>query len=134
MKNKKYLKFTYLKEITHDELDLVLDDEVFGVDPDGHEYDIIKEDRVNSYMRDETDEISIDTAIKTLEELKKAGSTHVQIAHHCDHHGFNFIGLEARQATQEEIDKHLNMWAKKNKQYKDEKIARLEKELEQLKK
>lgn len=107
-KKKRFIHYTVLKEIEHCDLDLELQDFVFGANPDGHDYDGTIKDlskKGNYWWNGENDYLEIDKAIKTLQRLKKAGATHVDITPHCDHHGYNFYGSIFREATEEEIKK-----------------------------
>lgn len=111
-KQKKYIHHTTIKEIELCDLDLHRDDFVFGLNKDGHEYDgWIKKQRGNQnyWWCGENDYAEIDKVIETLNELKKAGATHVDITPHGDHHGYYFYGSIFRKATEKEIQKKLNV-------------------------
>ena len=128
----KYIYYKIVKEIELSELDFVNQDKILGKHPenDSWEYQLI-ENRSEYYI--ESEEIEIDTAIKTLEKLKKAGANYAQIVAHVDHHGYEFFGLEMREATKEEVDEYLNKNKESIKKAKQEKIEQLEKELDKLK-
>ena len=97
-----------MKEIEICDLDLELQDFIFGLNEDGHEIkDWFKDFKKsgNFYWNGENDYANINVVIKTLQKLKKEGATHVDITPHCDHHGYAFYGSIFREATEEEIEK-----------------------------
>jgi len=128
----KYIYYKIVKEIELSELDFVNQDKILGIHPenDSWEYQLI-ENKPKYYI--EAEEIEIDSAIKTLEKLKKAGANYTQIVAHVDHHGYEFYGLEMREATKEEVEDHLNKDKKDLENAKQIKINELEKELTKLK-
>lgn len=131
----KYIKKSYLKEIEVSELDLENVDNILGVNEDGHNYNYITNIDYNKhYWAGETQEIEIDKLIETVTKLKKSGANYVEILHHGDHHGYVFYGIEMRNATKEEVAKHLDDDKKSILIAKENKIKELEKELEKLKK
>lgn len=107
---KKYVHQTVLNEIELCDLDLELQDFIFGLNTDGHEIkDWFKAKKSgNLYWNGENDYANIDVVIKTLQKLKKEGATHVDITPHCDHHGYYFYGSTFREATEEEVQKEID--------------------------
>jgi hypothetical protein len=131
----KYIYRKFVKDLDLSELDFENQDAVLGHNRDGHEYNVITEkaEGCDGY-HDEQEEIEIDFAIKNLQELKKAGANYAQIMAHVDHHGYEFYGLEMREATKEEVDNYLNKDKESIKKFKKAKIELLEAEIEKLKK
>lgn len=131
----KYLRKIYVKTLSREDLDLENPDEIFGLNEDGHDYDVIREDKSGGYYTGEVQPINIDTAIKTLNDLKKYSSAnYVEIYPHLDHHGYHFTGIEMREATDDEVE----IWSKaieiSDHFKKEQRIIQLEHELDQLKK
>ncbi len=100
---KKTIKRKYIEEEDVSDLDLLLVDNIFGNNRDGHEYDVITNRGFD--FSGEADEIEIDLLINILKGLKAKGGNYVEIVPHIDHHGYVFTSINIRKATKEEIQK-----------------------------
>jgi hypothetical protein len=129
-----YIKETYLEEIEHCDLDLINEDEILGLNKDGHDYQIITEEGEDMWWNGEAQQINIDTLIDTLQEMKKKGANYVELMHHGDHHGYNIYGVELRKATDEEIVIARKKAKEEHEVRMQNKIDELESEIESLKK
>lgn len=141
----KYIYRKFVKDIDLSELDIDNLYKVFGKSGknknDDDYYDEISSRELitvtpkNKYgYYDESEEILIDDAINALQKLKKAGANYAQIVAHVDHHGYEFYGLEMREATEKEIAEFKEGKKEHNKKQKEEKIAELKKEIKKLEK
>ena len=74
--------------------------------------------------------VNIDRMIGALQDIKKLGSTHVEISYHEDHIGYDISGYVIRKATEEEINDIEN--AERIKREKDDKRADLLRQLNEL--
>ncbi len=129
---KKTIKRKYIEEEEISDLDLMLVDNIFGNNPNGHDYGVISNRGFD--FSGEADEIEIDSLIKTLEDLKKKGANYVEIVPHIDHHGYVLTSLEIRKATKEEIIAEKEKQNRGKALAKKVEIERMEKALEKLKK
>lgn len=139
------IKETTIKTIDLTELDFIVQDELMGENPDGHDYDHICVDTERSYWKD-GDHCSIDMFMEKLQELKDAGATHVQVCQHCDHHGYYLTGSILEVASKEEAHelrvkrlqekiKLAEAQQEQNGNYlaqEDEKIAKMWEELQRM--
>lgn len=98
----KIIKETIIDQIKLDDLDILIQDELFGENPNGHDYDFICDDSPNKVNWNEGDYIPIQTLLNTVRKLKEAGASHVQIYPHCDHHGYYFTGCKMVAVSGEE--------------------------------
>lgn len=131
----KHLFKDYLGEIEISELDLVNEDNIFGINPEGHDcFEITRAPESRSYYYNEAQEIEIDLLIRTLHEFKQKGANYVEMLHHPDHHGYVFNFLIMREATQEEIDAHNQKIKNQMAASKQKAIDELERKLAELKK
>lgn len=125
---KVYITKTLIKNDNQSELDFVLQDE-FGFDYENNS-DLVQIEKTSNYYAD-AEPIRIDEMIEILNNLKKSGSTHVQIESHGDHHGYDISGFEIRLSTEEEINEYeLDLKIKKDKK---DKISELQKQIEKIK-
>lgn len=128
----KYIYVQYKGEVVSDDLDLTNNDEIFGHNDYGHICDSITIGEDNVSYPGEVQEINIDTAIDALNRLKENDCNYVEILHHLDHHGYNFIGMNMSKATETQIQlmelQHMNEEITNKKL----KIAELKSELKKL--
>lgn len=78
------LKEVIIDTIEHSEVDL--DSPYYEGD---ERNDIIFQKGIYS----ETEAMSIDDAMSTLQRLKEGGATHLYVAVNCDHHSYTFTGV-----------------------------------------
>ena len=128
-----FIKETYIEEIEHCDLDLLNQDEILGLNEEGHDYRLITTGGEDMYWNDEAQQINIDTLIDTLQEMKKKGANYVELLHHGDHHGYNIYGVELRKATDEEIATARKKAKKEHQAQIQKNIDELEKKLGELK-
>lgn len=114
----KIIKETIIKQIELSELDFVVQDELLGENPDGHDYDFMFDDSSEEIYWNEGDYIPIQTLLNTVHKLKEHGVTHVQVYPHCDHHGYYFTGSKLEVVSGEET-----IELKKKRLQKEIKIA-----------
>jgi hypothetical protein len=114
MEEKMYITKEVINDVEHSELDFILHSE-FGFDYDTHS-DFIELLKGNGDVTNEP--ISIDLMVKTLQELKEQGSTHVSLDYHCDHIGYEMTGYKIYHSTADQI-----------KAYEDKLAINQEKEL-----
>lgn len=126
---KVYVTKRLVDDIEHSEIDFELYNE-FGFDYDTHsefvEIPIGKQGGADGYP------INIDKMIKTLEDMKAKGATHVEMNYHCDHIGYEISGYEIKLSKQEEIDIYENERLKQRQ--KEAKILELYKQIQDLQK
>jgi len=70
---------------------------------------------------------------KMVEDAEAAGSTHIYIDYHCDHIEFDVYGYKLERETNEDIKAREEEEKRKVEDKKIRKIAKLEKELAELK-
>ena len=110
----KTIKETIIKQIEFDELDFVVQDQLLGENPNGHDYDF-HHDKTQMYWN-EGDYIPIEMLQKAIDELKNEGVTHIQIYPHGDHHGYYITGVKlevvddetAKELKENEIRKEIS--------------------------
>ena len=103
MNKNMYVTRTLIDDVEHSEVDIDLHDE-FGFDYESGESFVVIEHGhgdADGYVT------SIDRMIKTLQEMKDKGATHVGMNYHCDHIGYEISGYNVRISTQAEIDVYL---------------------------
>ena len=87
------------------ELDFVVQDELLGENPDGHDYGEdyvwIGDDSNPSQYWKEGDHCPIDLLLKTINDFKAKGATHIQICQHGDHHGYYLTGSKMEVVSEE---------------------------------
>jgi hypothetical protein len=109
MKNKDlYIQKGLVANEELSELDFAIRDE-FGFDWENgeyHEIDRIVGKGLRVWYADTTP-IKIDDLENLITKFKKKGATHMQMAHHGDHHGYLFSGFKVELAPQELIDRYL---------------------------
>jgi hypothetical protein len=109
MKNKDlYIQKGLVANEELSELDFAIRDE-FGFDWENgeyHEIDRIVGKGLRAWYADTTP-IKIDDLENLITKFKKKGATHMQMAHHGDHHGYLFSGFKVELAPQELIDRYL---------------------------
>ena len=123
-----YVTKRLVDDIEYSEIDFKLHNE-FGFD-----YDIHEEFVEIQMGRGDADgyPINIDKMIKTLEDMKAKGATHVEMNYHCDHIGYEISGYEIKPSKQEEIDIYEN--ERLTQRQKDAKIRELYKQIQDLQK
>lgn len=99
---KPVIRETVITCIELDDLDLVVEDELLGTNPDGHDYDW-KEDYDQQKYWKENEHIPIKLLVDAVNNLKKQGVTHVQIVPHCDHHSYHLTGVKLEVMSEEDV-------------------------------
>ena len=94
-----YITREVIGDIEHSEIDFLIRDE-FGYDYE-NDQELVEIEVGNGDVNNEP--ISIDTLIKSLQELKESGSTHVALNYHCDHIGYEMTGYKIYLSTEEQI-------------------------------
>ena len=94
------IKEIYIEEIELDDLDMVVEDELLGVNPEGHEATWIR-DVKNQHNWEE--HLSILSLEKTIKELKDKGATHIQIDSNSDHRAYIFTGTKLEVVSEKEV-------------------------------
>lgn len=97
--NKMYITKEVIVNIEHSEIDFLIQDE-FGLNHED-EQDLIQLMVGNPDITNEP--INIDLMIKTLQEMKEQGSTHVSLDYHIDHIGYEMTGYKIYHSTEEQI-------------------------------
>ena len=94
------IKETLIDEIEVSDLDLVVEDELLGVNPDGHEAEWFRD---NKNQHNWEEHISIKTLEDTIKVLKEKGATYIQIDTNHDHHAYIFTGTKLDVVSDKEI-------------------------------
>jgi hypothetical protein len=102
-----YITKEVIGDIEHSEIDFLIRDEL-GYDYE-NDQELVEIEIGNGDVRNEP--ISIDTLIKSLQELKEKGSTHVSLDYHCDHIGYEMTGYKIYLSTEEQIKAYENKLA-----------------------
>ena len=101
MKEEKfYITKEVIGDVEHSEIDFLIQEE-FGYDYENYQ-ELVEIEVGNGDVRNEP--ISIDLMVKTLQELKEKGSTHVSLDYHCDHIGYEMTGYKIYLSTEEQIN------------------------------
>ena len=95
-----YITKEVIGDVEHSEIDFLIRDE-FGFDYE-NDQELVEIEVGNGDVRNEP--ISIDLMVKTLQELKEKGSTHVSLDYHCDHIGYEMTGYKIYLSTEEQIN------------------------------
>lgn len=123
----------YIKEVDITEIDIVNQDQILGPDPEcERDHERITIPNKKASWAGEAEPVEIGKMIDTLTRLRDLGSTHVEIMHHEDHHGYYVNGLEMRKSTPEELADLRDKTAKQEEKHRE--IAELEKKIEKIKK
>jgi len=104
------------------ELDLELKDKFkfdWESDIDFIEIDVIKDKKLRNGYYVNTTPLDILDLEKIVKKFKAKGVTHVQMAHHGDHHGYEFSGFKIGLADDELIAKYDAESLKRDKLYKE---------------
>jgi hypothetical protein len=109
-----YITKEVIKDIEHSEIDYLIHEE-FGYDYE-NDQELVEIEIGNGEVTNAP--ISIDLMIKTFQELKEKGSTHVSLDYHCDHIGYEMTGYKIYHSTEDQI-----------KAYEDKLAINQEKEL-----
>ena len=94
-----YITKEVIGDVEHSEIDFLIQEE-FGYDYENYQ-ELVEIEVGNGDVRNEP--ISIDLMVKTLQELKEKGSTHVSLDYHCDHIGYEMTGYKIYLSTEEQI-------------------------------
>ena len=97
------IKETVVAQVDKTDLDLVVEDDLLGVNPEGHECDWVYDDYSNIRYWREGNYISVEMLQGVINDLKVFGTTHVQIYHHGDHRGYYFTGVKLEVMNDEEL-------------------------------
>jgi hypothetical protein len=127
---KMYVTKTLIENVDFDELDIDLQEEFefkFNYEDDD-EFEVIDKGR----GRADGYPVNIDRMIAKLQELKNAGSTHVELDYHCDHIGYEISGYEIRLSTEEEKQEFDEI--NKQEREKQQKIRDLYNQINEIKK
>ena len=95
-----YITKEVIGDVEHSEIDFLIQEE-FGYDYENYQ-ELVEIEVGNGDVRNEP--ISIDLMVKTLQELKEKGSTHVALNYHTDHIGYEMTGYEIYLSTEEQIN------------------------------
>lgn len=95
-----YITKEVIGDVEHSEIDFLIQEE-FGYDYENYQ-ELVEIEVGNGDVRNEP--ISIDLMVKTLQELKEKGSTHVSLDYHCDHIGYEMTGYKIYLSTEEQIN------------------------------
>jgi len=109
-----YITKEVIKDIEHSEIDYLIHEE-FGYDYE-NDQELVEIEIGNGEVTNAP--ISIDLMIKTFQELKEQGATHVSLDYHCDHIGYEMTGYKIYHSTEDQI-----------KAYEDKLAINQEKEL-----
>lgn len=104
----KYIKETIIGQDAFNDLDLILQEEILGENPDGHNYLFIPDTKNLKYVWKEGDFISVFALQTVIKNLKKRGATHFQIYPHCDHHGYYITGVKIEELSEDVGKKFAN--------------------------
>lgn len=121
-----YAKRTLVYENEISEIDFKLHEE-FGFDYEKHE-DFLIEGASTGYA--DAYPIKIEEIIKELENMQKAGATHVEIGYHCDHIGYIFEGYKIEQMSTDDVFQYEEK--ERLKYEKEQKRLELLKQLQEL--
>lgn len=99
MEDEMYITKEVIGDVEHSEIDFLIRDE-FGFDYE-NDQELVEIEVGNGDVRNES--ISIDLMIKTLQELKEKGSTHVALHYHVDHIGYEMTGYKIYRSTEDQI-------------------------------
>jgi hypothetical protein len=95
-----YITKEVIEDVEHSEIDFLIRDE-FGYDYE-NDQELVEIEVGNGDVTNEP--ISIDLMVKTLQELKEKGSTHVSLSYHTDHIGYEMTGYKIYLSTEEQIN------------------------------
>ena len=102
MEEKMYITKEVIKDIEHSDINILIQSE-FGYDYE-NDLELVEIEIGNGDVTNEP--ISIDLMIKTFQELKEQGSTHVSLDYHCDHIGYEMTGYKIYLSTEEQINEY----------------------------
>jgi hypothetical protein len=94
-----YITKEVIKDIEHSEIDYLIHEE-FGYDYE-NDQELVEIEIGNGEVTNAP--ISIDLMIKTFQELKEQGATHVSLDYHCDHIGYEMTGYKIYHSTEDQI-------------------------------
>ena len=94
-----YITKEVIKDIEHSEIDYLIHEE-FGYDYE-NDQELVEIEIGNGEVTNAP--ISIDLMIKTFQELKDQGATHVSLDYHCDHIGYEMTGYKIYHSTEDQI-------------------------------
>jgi hypothetical protein len=94
-----YITKEVIKDIEHSEIDYLIHEE-FGYDYE-NDQELVEIKIGNGEVTNAP--ISIDLMIKTFQELKEQGATHVSLDYHCDHIGYEMTGYKIYHSTEDQI-------------------------------
>lgn len=87
----------------------------------------------NEVYQSEARIIPIEVIKQLIEEAEASGANFVAIDYHCDHVEYDVYGFLVEKMTEQEIKILEAIKAKKNKEFKEQKIRLLEKEIQKIK-
>lgn len=95
-----HIKEIRVDQIELDDLDLVVQDELLGNNPDGHD---CTWERDEKNQHNWAEHLSIPLLEDVIAVLKKKGATHIQIESNGDHHAYIFTGTKLEVLSEKEI-------------------------------
>lgn len=102
-KNTVYITAEVIENKEYSEIDILLQEE-FGYNWDELDFEMYK---IFNGKPDVINEpINIDLMIKTLQDLKEKGSTHISINYHEDHIGYEMTGYKLYHSTAGQIQSY----------------------------
>lgn len=101
---KKSIKEKVIKRYELCDLDLIVQDELLGNNPDGHDYNYYCDESLDWR---EGDAAPIQLLLDTINDLKDAGATHIEISRNVDHHSYILTGIKLTVVEDNETKKSL---------------------------
>jgi len=100
---KPVVRETVIISIELENLNDVVETELFGWHPDDDCWDYDWEHDYEEKYWKENEHIPIDLLVETANKLKAQGVTHVQIVPHCDHGSYYFTGVKLELMSEEDV-------------------------------
>jgi len=97
---KRHIKEILIDEIELDDLDMIVEDELLGVNPEGHDCEWIR-DIENHHNWEE--HLSIKKLEDTIKELKEKGANYIQIDSNGDHRAYILTGVYLEVVSEKEV-------------------------------
>jgi hypothetical protein len=126
MMDKVYVTKEHIGDFSYSELDFELH-EKFGFDYDTHS-DFVELER--GHGRADNEPIDIDLLLKSVNELKNHGATHVSLSYHSDHIGYEISGYRITDADPALIEEYEETQRKQKE--KDQRLMELKQQIADL--
>lgn len=123
MSDKVYIMKEHVGDFDHSELDFELHNR-FGFDYDTHS-DFVELEKGHGQVDNEP--IDIDLLLKSINELKSRGATHVSLDYHCDHIGYEISGYRITEAEPALVEAYEENQRKEKE--KSQKLMELRKQI-----